>query len=161
MWAYVRGSSATKPLLIFHGFRYTQAMFIFTFSAGVTLASVMAWSIAWFHLDWCVLMEYFLKWCAKTLHHYFSKYVSTKSWPYKSANKMPCIGQCVYILFLVLGKIYSFWKNCLLLLLVIFDLIILTQIIHKTFQLLLSASPWWILSMKHICLFCGWTVAAI
>lgn len=112
MWTYVRGSSTTKLLLIFHEFRYLQAMFIFTFSAGVTPATIMAWSIAWLHLDWYVLMEYFLKWCAETLHHYFSKHVSTKSWPYKSANKMPCIRQCVYILFFVLGKIYSFWKNC-------------------------------------------------
>ena len=72
----------------------------------------MAWGIAWLHLDWCVLMECFLKWCVKILHHYFSKHISTKSWPYKSANRMPCIRQCVYSLFLVLRKINSSWRNC-------------------------------------------------
>lgn len=104
MWAYTMWVAEVSHAL---GCMKATFIYFYIFSSYDTLASMMAWSPAWLHLDWCVLMESFLKWCVKTLHHYFSKHVSTKSWPYKSANRMPCIRQCVYILFLVPRKIYS------------------------------------------------------
>lgn len=73
--------------------------------------------------------------CVKTSHHYFSMHVSTKSWPYKSANRMPCISQYVYILLLVPGKILVSGEIAVLLP-IMFDLVILTQSTQNTFHLL-------------------------
>lgn len=66
----------------------------YIYSRCNTLASVMAWSEAWLYRDRCVLVEYFLKWGVKTFALLFSQGVSTKLWPYKSANRIPCFRKC-------------------------------------------------------------------
>lgn len=66
---------------------------------GFTFIGVSWWNIFWNDV-W------------RPCSHYFSKHISAKSWPYKSANRLSRIRHCVYSLILVLGKINSSQWNC-------------------------------------------------
>lgn len=76
-----------------------------------TLASLIARSEAWLHLNCCVLVESFLKWCVNALHHYFSSMYAQRPGPVKVK---PCMRQCSHFTFNP-RRIYHFWRNCFIL----------------------------------------------